>query len=109
MVVHMKIKIEKQILMIKPCTHFFSRFLGMMGRRKKMEYGFYFPKCSSIHTFFMFQKIDVIMVDKANHIIAYYPQLKPYKIVSCKNAVSCYEFSTGILNNVSIGKSITIL
>lgn len=105
----MQIQIENQTLAIKPCTHFFTRLLGMMFQKKKLTYGLYFPKCKSIHTFFMKQSIDILMVDRNGKVLAYYNNVKPWKIVTCKNAYACYEFSTGILKSVTIGTQITIL
>ena len=58
-------------LKIKPCNNIFNRFLGLMFK-KNIDYGLYFPKCNSIHTFFMKENIDVIMCDKDNTIIYYY-------------------------------------
>ena len=46
-----------------------------------------FPKCKSIHTFFMFKSIDVIMTDKDYNILYIYKSLKPYKIIFPKKNV----------------------
>ncbi len=56
----------------------------------------------------MFQPIDLIMVDKNNAIIAFFPNLKPWRIVSCKKAKACYEFSCGILKHIEIGFLISL-
>ncbi len=108
MVILMKVQIGNQILEIKACTNFHSRCLGMMGKKKKCAVGFYFPKCKSLHTFFMRQNIDIIMVNQNNQIVAFYPNAKPWHIFYSKKAYACYEFSTGILNTVSIGDSIIL-
>lgn len=78
----------------------------MMGKKKIFSYGFYFPKCKSIHTFFMRQNIDIIMVNHNNQVVAIYKKAKPWHIFYSKKAYACYEFSTGILNEIKIGDSI---
>lgn len=102
----MAIEIENQKLSIKPCIHFLSRLKGMMFQKNQFAYGFYFPKCSSLHTFFMRQSIDIIMINANHQIIAYYQNVKPWKIIRNKNADACLEFSTGILKKCSIGATI---
>ena len=42
---------------------FKDRFIGLMGK-KNINYCLVFPKCNSIHTFFMKEEIDVVMTDK---------------------------------------------
>ena len=61
--------------------------MGFMFKRKAIDYGLLFDKCSSIHTFFMFQKIDVILLDKDNNIIKTYESLKPNRIILPKKGV----------------------
>lgn len=80
--------------------------MGMMFQKNRFSYGFYFPKCSSLHTFFMRQNIDIIMVDQNKQIVAFYPNVKPWRIFYCKKAKSCYEFSKGILKPVEIGTKV---
>ena len=106
MVKLMKVQIGKQILNSKPCLHFGSRAIGMIGKKRKLSYGFYFPNCHSLHTFFMRQAIDIIMVDHNFMIVAFYPSVKPWRFIVCKKASACFEFSTGILSDVSIGEKI---
>ena len=104
----MTIQIGSQILNVKSCKTFFSRCFGMMGQKKPLSYGLYFPKCKSIHTFFMRQNIDIVMVDSNHLIVAVYKNAKPWHIFYSKNATACYEFSTGILDEVAIGDLIQI-
>ncbi len=60
---------------------FFKRLIGLMFRKEKINKIYLFPRCSSIHTFFMKQEIDICMLDK-NYIITYKcSSLKPRKIL----------------------------
>ena len=73
-------------LEIKVCNNLFNRFLGFM-LKKNINYGLCFPKCNSIHTFFMLGPIDVIMTDKDYNILYTYEKLKPNKIILPKKNV----------------------
>ena len=46
---------------------FKQRLLGLMFK-KNIDYALLFKRCNSIHTFFMKEKIDVVMTDKNNFI-----------------------------------------
>lgn len=88
---------------IEDCTTFSKRLVGFMFRKKEIIEGKRFPKCNSIHTFFMHQKIDVIMTDKNNKIIKMYPNLKPWQIILPKKQVYyTYELPLGICNHFKI-------
>lgn len=77
---------------IKECNTFFSRLIGL-SFRKKINQILIFPNCNSIHTFFMFSKIDVIMTDKNKNILYIYKNLKSNKIIWPKKDVYfVYEF-----------------
>lgn len=61
--------------------NFFKRLIGIMFKRKKIDYGILFKKVSSIHTFFCFQNIDVIMMDKNFKVLYVFNNLKPNRII----------------------------
>lgn len=84
---------------VKLCSNFKDRLLGLMFKKEKLDYGLCFPKCNSIHTFFMKQNIDVFMTDKNNKVIYIKKNLKPWKLIlPKKNVYYSYEFSTGIID-----------
>lgn len=90
----MHIALKKENITIKYCDTFIKRLIGMSFKKKKQSYIFCFPKCNSIHTFFMFQNIDVIMTDKDNNILYTYENMKPNCIIlPKKNVYYTYEFS----------------
>ena len=95
----MKIVINEKKIDIKNCQNFKNRLLGLMFKKEKIDYCLCFPKCNSIHTFFMKQKIDVIMTDKNNKILYIFKSLSPWKIIlPKKNVYYTYEFSNNIAN-----------
>lgn len=84
---------------VKLCSNFKDRLFGLMLKKEKVNYGLCFPKCNSIHTFFMKQKIDVFMTDKNNKVIYIVKNLKPWKIIlPKKNVYYTYEFSTDLVD-----------
>ena len=83
----MHIKINKENITILYCNYFTKRLIGMAFKRKKQSSIYCFPKCNSIHTFFMFQNIDVIMTDKKGNILYTYENMKPNCIILPKKNV----------------------
>lgn len=78
---------------IKECKNIKDRFFGIMFKRKKIDKCYFFPNCNSIHTFFCFQNIDIIMTDKNNNILFEFNDFKPWNIILPKKKVkNVYEF-----------------
>ncbi len=73
----------------KYCYKFKDRLLGLMFKDKITP--LCFPKCHSIHTFFMKRPIDVIMTNKDNKVIAIYKNTSKNKIIINKKAYYVYE------------------
>ena len=83
---------------IKICNNFFNRLLGLMFK-KNINYALCFPRCNSIHTFFMFSPIDVIMTDKDYNILYIFKNVKPNKIIlPKKNVYYTFEFPVNKVN-----------
>lgn len=64
----MKLKIKDNDLDIYVAKSFYERMMGFMGKTN-ITYGILFPKCNSIHTFFMKEEIDVVGLNLQNEII----------------------------------------
>ena len=91
-------KIGNKNIKIKYCTNFFSRLIGFMFK-KSINHCLCFPKCNSIHTFFMLKPIDIVMTDKNYNILYIYKNVKPFKIILPKNKVYyTFEFPTNTIN-----------
>ena len=89
---------DKTSIEVKYCNNFFNRFKGFMFK-KNIDKCLCFPKCNSIHTFFMLKKIDVIMTDKDYNVLYIYKNLSPYKIILPKcNVYYTFEFPTNKFN-----------
>lgn len=63
---------------------FKEKLLGLMYK-KNIDYGLLITNCKSIHTFFMFENIDVILLDQNNRILMINRNIKPNKILIFKN------------------------
>ena len=94
----MKLIYENKEIDLIECKTFFKRFLGFMFK-KNINYALVFNNCNSIHTFFMKEKIDVIMCDKDDNILYFYKNLKKNKIILPKKKVyKVYETPDNYFN-----------
>lgn len=67
---------------------FFSRFLGLMGRKTLSDNeAIFFPHCQSIHTFFMRFAIDVVSLSKEGEVISVRKNLKPWRMTKPEKGV----------------------
>ena len=88
----------KNDLEIRMCANFFRKLMGLMFK-KNFDYGLCFKRCNSIHTFFMREKIDVIMTDKNNKVLYVYNNLKKYRIILPRRKVY-YTYEIPCNNNI---------
>lgn len=89
---------------------FSKRLYGLMGK-KDIDYGMLFPKCNSIHTFFMKENIDIIGLDENNEVIYKYENLDKNRIIKINNnskKTSIIELPANTTKKIRIG-SILIL
>lgn len=87
---------------LKKCNTFFSKLRGLMFK-KNIKDGIILKHCNSIHTFFMFDAIDIVMVDKKNNVLYLYENFKPWKIIlPKKNVYSVYELPKGSIKKYNI-------
>ncbi|MBQ2409263.1 MAG: DUF192 domain-containing protein [Bacilli bacterium] len=68
------------------CEKFWARFKGLMFESDNNTV-LIFPRCNSIHTFFMRKPIDVYMVSMKKEILYFYPSVKRNKIILPKKEV----------------------
>ena len=86
---------------------YLKRLIGFMFK-KNINYCLCFPKCKSIHTFFMRNRIDVYMTDKNNIVLYKYKDFKKYRVILPKQGVDkVFEFPVDKVN-FEIGEKIKI-
>lgn len=94
----MKLIYQDKSISLVDCNTFFKRFFGFMGKAN-IDHALLFNHCSSIHTFFMRESIDVILLDKDNTILYYYKNLQKNKVIlPKKNVVKTIELPTNYFN-----------
>ena len=72
-------------------TSFYRRFMGLMGRGSiEPTHCMAFPRCSSIHMFFMRFPIDVIWA-KGDDVIKVTHSLPQWHLDGCRGADMCVE------------------
>lgn len=103
----MKIIINNQEFNVDVANNFKKRLFGLMGK-KNITKGMFFPQTKSIHTFFMKEDIDIIMVDKDNNVIYYKKNFPKYHILIKKKAYHTIELPHNSLNNININDKLTI-
>ena len=104
----MKLIYENKNIDIIDCNTFFSRLVGFMFK-KNINNALLFNKCNSIHTFFMKENIDVLLLSKDNKILYIYKSLKPWKIILPKKQVSnILELPSNTCINLKINQKIKI-
>lgn len=64
--------------------NFKDKLFGLM-HKKNIDYGLLIKNCKSIHTFFMLEPIDVLLLDKENKILSIKRNVFPNKIVIFNN------------------------
>ena len=103
----MKIIINNDVFNVDVADTFKKRLMGLMGK-KNIKKGLFFPKTKSIHTFFMKEPIDVIMIDHDNKVIYYKKNLKKNKILIKKKAYHTIELPKSSLSKINIHDKLTI-
>lgn len=82
----MKLKMNNTLLDIYVAKSFTDRLMGFMGKTN-IQYGLLFPKCNSIHTFFMKEEIDVIGLNEKSEIIFLEPNVSKNKIIKINHDI----------------------
>ena len=86
---------------------FFGRLKGLMFKKEPINDIYLFPKCSSIHTYFMKQNIDVCIIDK-NNVITYAKSDVKKRSIIIKKGNSTLEMPLGTCKHLKIGDKLNI-
>ena len=91
------LNINNIYIKIERANWFWPRFKGLMGKTN-INYGMIFPKCNSIHTFFMREPIDIVAINNQNEIIMIARNLDKNKILNVKK-ISSQKYGDFIISN----------
>ena len=86
---------------------FFERLKGLMFKKELIKQIYVFPRCSSIHTYFMKQNIDVCILDKNFCVLYKQENVKPKSII-IKKGYYTLEMPLGTVKNINIGQKLEI-
>lgn len=104
----MKLKINNNYIKVFEMDTFTKKLKGLMGKKHPIKNGYLF-KTNGIHTFFMFQKIDVVLTDKKNKIVFIKENLKPFRILlPKKNVYYTYELPIDTAKYFKLGEILTL-
>ena len=81
---------------------FFFFFKGLMFKKEPIKQIYLFPRCSSIHTYFMKQNIDVCILDKNCYVTYIGNNIKPRKII-IKKGYYTLEMPLNTAQYINIG------
>ena len=101
----MKLLLNKQYIKILEATTFKERLYGLMGKTN-ISYGMLFPKCNSIHTFFMKEAIDVVGLNEKNEVIFLERNSDKNKIIKIHRPIkktSILELPSGTSSCLNLG------
>lgn len=76
----MYLKTNKEKYDIIVADNFYKRLTGLIGK-KNIDFGMLFPKCNSIHTYFMKENIDIVGLDENNEVIYKYENLDKNRVI----------------------------
>ena len=85
-------------------TDFMSRFWGLMGRTEmSAEEALLFPKCNSIHMFFMKISLDIVFLAKDGTVVEVIEGLPPWRMLLPRRKVAhTLEMATGLARKLGI-------
>ena len=86
---------------------FFERLKGLMFKEEPIKDIYLFPRCSSIHTYFMKQNIDVCILDKNCCVLYKKENVKPRSII-IKKGYYTLEMPLNTVKNINIGQKLNI-
>ncbi len=96
---------KNKIIAEKPVAalSFIARGCGMIGKDFTDFDAMVFNRCNCIHTLLMNIKIDVLFIDKENHICDFRKRLVPWMpFIRCGKAVAVIELPEGTIDETGI-------
>lgn len=97
--------LNKTYIKIVEAVSFQERLYGLIGKTN-INFGMLFPKCNSIHTFFMKENIDVIGINEKNEIVFLERNVSKNKIIKIHlplKKTSILELPKNYSQNLHIG------
>ena len=103
----MYLLLDKKKYKVNIMNTFFKRLKGLMFKKEPIQEIYLFPRCSSIHTYFMKQNIDVCILDK-NYRVVYIQEAMKKNRILIKKGYYTLEMPLGLSKKIKIGDKIKI-
>lgn len=103
--IFVKLLLNGYYIKIVEALSFHERLYGLMGKTN-ISFGMLFPKCNSIHTFFMKENIDVVGLNDKNEIVFVERNVSKNKIIKIHLPIkktSILELPKNTSQNLNIG------
>ena len=100
--------IDNRKIYIKVAKTKYEKLKGLMFK-SNIKYGLFIPNCVSVHTFFMQDNIDILVLNDNNEILYKFQNMSKNKIIEVKediNKTSILELPKNTSNNIFIGDKI---
>lgn len=97
------------ILQYTIANTFSKRLIGFLWYKKIPDYVLYFPKCLSVHTFFMRASIDIVFFDESTQkIVDVFIGVRPWRMKKSRFSknISTLEFPAHTLTPGDLGKKV---
>ncbi|MBQ6323516.1 MAG: hypothetical protein IJI22_01650 [Bacilli bacterium] len=104
----MYILVNKKKIEIKELTSFWDKFKGLKFNLKTIDYGLLFKNKKFITTNFHCQRIDIIITDELNRIIAIYEDVASEKYIINIKAKNTYFLPLKTAENFRINDILKI-
>ena len=105
----MYLNLNNQKIPIKIANTLKEKITGL-SLKENINYGLYIPNCNHIHTFFMYEDIDVLYLNKDNMIIYKYVAMPPkrtFKVYENINKTNVLELPKNTSKTLRIGDILT--
>lgn len=103
----MYIIINKKKYKINTMNTFYKRLKGLMFKKEPIKEIYLFPRCSSIHTYFMKQNIDICILNRNYEVVYIKENLKKNRIV-IKKGYYTLEMPLKTAKDIKVGSKIII-
>ncbi len=88
---------------VRKTTNFLERMRGLLGTENlSVDEGLLIAPCSSVHTFFMRNTIDVLFLDKHFTIVKTVKSLKPWRMAASNVSTMVLELANDNINNLQL-------
>lgn len=105
----MNIKVNKKKWNVVEITNFFDKFKGIKFILNPIQDVYRFQSHYA-NTYFLFQRVDIVMTDAKNKILYLYPNCKTEKFIFPKRKVRyVHFFPVNSCQSLEIGQSLNVI